>query len=246
MSAVERLTDDNHPLIKHILEVYRFKAIDFLAIDMETASETPTSTSAWHAFFVRDLIERIRRQQSKGNLRPFRLGVYSRRTWIDDKAKDLDIWLGTQPEMFIWTANWARGTLTVKPAKEIAKERPVSGHQARSFGWSQQRDKTWHIWQWAGDDARSHGFKPNDAVLNVNGLPTFLDLNLYNGTREDMLKWLGKTPVQPAPTPEPTPVPVPQPDELIEKVRAIYERLDELKSICLETNQLVKDIDNSL
>lgn len=192
MPSVENLPDDKHPLLQHFLKIYKNKAIDFVAFDFEDASKTQQSTGIWMRFWLSDMVERIRRQQAKGNLRPFKLGVYTRRTWIDANSPEMDIWLGTQPDMFIWCANWARGQLTVKPIAEILRSRPVQGHMPRSFGWSDKRDKTWHIWQWAGDDPNSYGFKCNDAILTSTKGPRPVDLDLFNGTYEQMLAWVGK------------------------------------------------------
>lgn len=204
--GVENLEDEKHPVLQYLINVVRNTAIDALFFDIEDASEwSGRTTAAWHAFYIRDLVERIRRQQQSGKLRKFKMGVYSRREWIDTKAKDLDIWLGTQPDLLIWTANWLSGNQTALPFNQIVSKRPLSGHQPRSFGWSQQRAKTWHIWQWAGDVG--HGYRSTSGVTKADGKPSGLDLDLYNGTRDEMLKDLGKVMVQPPPPVPPQPEP---------------------------------------
>lgn len=222
MAGVENLKDEKHDILQHVLGLLRNKAIDFLAIDMEKASEYPNATDVWYAFFVRDLIERLQRQQRLGNLRPMKFGVYSRRTWIDEKSPALDIYLGTQPDLFIWTAHWAKGSMSVKRMAEIVKERPILS-RPNSFGYCDKRSGTWQIWQWAGDN--NYGFKSSDAVLTYNGSPRSVDLNLFNGTYQDMLKWLGKSDQSETPKP---------PTDLGKLIDDAEKKADELKVILKE------------
>lgn len=233
MSSVERLSDEQHGVLQHIFNVLRHKEIYYLAIDMEDASEGKQTTSSWHAFFVRDLVDRLRRQMAKGNLRTMKLGVYSRRSWIDSKAPDLSTYLSTQPDLFIWCANWAGGKLTVKSIAEIAKERPVTGHQPMPFGWSAARVKQWDIWQWAGDSG--YGYKCSDAITTVYGAPGHVDLNLYNGSAEEYETWIGLKPTVPV-TPPVAEEPQPPSDEsgkleeLLERVKRMEEEIKAIRS----------------
>jgi hypothetical protein len=229
MSMVERLRDEEHPILQHVLKLLRNKAVHFLAFDFEDASENAQTSPPWHTFFLRDMVERLRRQIALGNLRPLKLGVYSRRSWIDSKAKDLDVWLGTQPDLFIWCANWAGGTSRTLLLKEIAQQMPLSGHQPRSFGWSAARSKTWHFWQWTGDSG--YGFKCKDAILTAAGLPRPVDMNFFNGTLEELRQWLGiAAPAPPAPTnPEPVPPASKEWAEINGKLDQILEQLRKLE-----------------
>lgn len=226
--GVENLEDEKHPILQYMINILRNTAIDVLFFDIEDASEWGDRvTSTWHAFYIRDLVERIRRQQAKGILRKFKLGIYSRRAWIDAKSKDLDIWLGTQPDVMIWAANWLTGNQTPLPFEQIITKRPLPGHQPRSFGWSPQREKTWHAWQWAGDTG--HGYRSTTGVTGANGNPSGLDLNLWNGTRDEMLKDLGKVikpPVPPIEPPQPEPVKPP-----IIDLSAIEKQLADMRQV---------------
>jgi hypothetical protein len=203
--GIDNMTDDQHPLLQYIKGVLKNKLIHWLAFDVEDASLWTSSgqvTDTWIRFYVADLVERIQRQQAKGNMRPFKLGVYSRRSFIDNPDKPqtaLSTYLGAQPGLFLWTANWVTGTGATLPMTDIYKLRPSAAHIPLSFGWCKDRPQTWQMWQWSGDKGRVY---TSPAIKNALGALRGMDINLFNGTPEQLKTWAGIT----APVPETPPV----------------------------------------
>ncbi|GIV86617.1 MAG: hypothetical protein KatS3mg054_0646 [Chloroflexus sp.] len=226
MPGIENMSDDQHPILQYIMSLLRNKLIYWLAFDVEDASLRTAAgkvTDTWLAFYIRDLVERIQRQQRLGNLRPFKLGVYSRKSFVQNYPA-LEAYFGTQPDLFIWCANWANaggGTLT-------RQTQPLSTHKPIVFGWNGQRDKEWHFWQFAGDSGARY---THPAVTTVNGGLRPMDVNVFNGDIQALRTWAGiQQPVpQPVPQPEPTPQPAPDLAEVSVKLDKILSHLEGLK-----------------
>lgn len=203
LAGVENLTDEQHPILQKMLATLKNKAVGWLAFDVEEASVrmapgyAGTVTDTWLAFYIRDLVERLQRQMRKGNLRQMQLGVYSRDSWFKTYPA-LVTYMGAQPSLFVWTANWVANGRTSTLAKTT---RP--NHQPIPFGWSASRAKPWMFFQFAGDsgDAYFHS--------SVNKGTKELDVNIYNGTPAELRAWAGiQTPQPPAPPPVEPPPPV--------------------------------------
>lgn len=224
MKGIENLTDDQHPILQFLLNTLKNKAIYWLAFDVEDASLRTSAgqvTDTWLAFYIRDLVERIQRQQGKGNLRPFKIGVYSRKSFISTQPA-LEIYLGTQPELFIWAANWTTaggGTLT-------KATQPPSGFKPILFGWNAQRKPEWVFWQFAGDSGARY---THPAVTTSNGTLRPLDVNVFNGDVQALRAWAGVQQPVPQPQPEPQPQPGPDLSEVNAKLGEILKHLEGLK-----------------
>lgn len=210
MPGIDNMTDDQHPLLQFIMQTLKNKYIHWLAFDVEDASLVTSAgqvTDVWVKFYISDLVQRIQRQQGRGNMRPFKMGVYSRRSFMDDPANpqtSLSTYLGVQPDLFIWTANWVNGTGATLPMGDIYKLRPADAHIPYSFGYSPTRPKTWQFFQWSGDAGRVYR---SPAVTNAAGAARGLDLNLFNGSLADLKTWAGITTPTPPPVPDPEPEP---------------------------------------
>lgn len=237
--GIEQMPDDKHPILQRIMNSLRNKAVYALFFDVEDFSLTTKAgnvTDFWLKFYISDLIERLRRQMAKGNMKPIKLGVYSRRTFIDQYAKSLDIWLGTQPDLAIWCANWAgsgsiTGTIDVLKADKL-----TDGHSPRSFGWSPDRPKTWTFWQYSGDSGR---VRVCTSILSSAGSPRAVDLNFFNGTPEELKKWAGVTQSTPQPQPQPQPEPQPQPQPEPPQIPAdVYQKINEMYEIAKRFERL--------
>lgn len=206
MQGIDNLTDDQHPLLQFIMQTLKNKLIYWLAFDVEDASLITSAgqvTDVWVKHYISDLVQRIQRQQGKGNVRPFKMGVYSRRSFMDDPANpqtSLSTYLGVQPDLFIWTANWVNGTGQTLPMDQVYKLRPADAQIPYSFGWAPSRPKTWQFFQWSGDAGRVYR---SPAVTNAAGAARGLDINLFNGTVADLKTWAGITTPEPPPPPPP-------------------------------------------
>lgn len=223
MPGIENLTDDQHPILKYLRDLLKNKAIYWLALDVEDASLRTGAgqvTDTWLAFYVRDLVERIQRQQRLGNMRPFRIGVYSRKSFVQN-YKALEAYLGSQPDLFIWCANWVTG----EGGQLTRDTQPPAGYKPMPFGWSAKRDKEWHFWQFAGDSGARY---THPAVTNASGALRPLDVNMFNGDVLTLRTWANIT------TPVPQPQPEPQPgtstnSEIVQKLDEILQHLERLK-----------------
>jgi len=217
--GVENLSDEQHPILKYLRDLLKNKAIHWLAFDVEDASLRTSAgqvTDTWLAFYIRDLVERIQRQQRLGNMRPFRIGVYSRKSFVQN-YKALEAYLGTQPDLFIWCANWLSaggGTLS-------RNTQPQPGHKPIPFGWSAQREKEWHFWQFSGDSGARY---THPAVTTASGAMRPLDVNVFNGDAAALKTWANIA----SPTPQPQPEPQPQPGQQPVDLSAVNEKLDKI------------------
>jgi len=223
MKGIENLTDDQHPILTYLRNLLEYKAIYWLAFDVEDASLRTRAgqvTDSWLAFYILDLVERIQRQQAKGNMRPFKMGVYSRKSFVQAEPA-LEVYLGNQPDMFIWAANWS----TVGGGVLSKTAQPPIGFKPISFGWCAQRKQEWTFWQWAGDSGARY---THPAITNAAGVPRSLDVNLYNGDVAGLRQWAGIQQPQPQPEPQPQPIPVDL-SEVNAKLDAVLEHLKGLK-----------------
>ncbi len=227
IQGIDNMTDEQHPLLQFIMGALKNKLIRWLAFDVEEASLWTSSgqvTDVWIAFYIGDLVQRIQRQQAKGNLRPFKMGVYSRKSFMENPASpqtSLTNYLGIHPDLFIWTANWVTGAGATLPMSEIYKLRPAETHKPIPFGWSAGRPQLWDFWQWSGDAGRVY---KSPAVTNKDGAARGLDINLFNGTVEQLRAWAGIA----APEPEPEPDPEPEPGEVT--LASLAAQLDRIEA----------------
>lgn len=221
--GVEGLADNQHPILLHLMQILKNKLIYWLAFDVEDASLRTSAgqvTDTWLAFYIRDLVERIQRQQRLGNLRPFKIGVYSRKSFVSTQPA-LEAYLGSQPDLFIWTANWSTqggGTLT-------RSTQPPQGFKPILFGWNAQRKPEWAFWQWAGDSGARY---THPAVTTSGGAYRPLDVNVFNGDVQALHAWADIQQPTPQPQPEPQPAPVDL-SEINAKLDKIIAELEKLK-----------------
>lgn len=215
MSKVEALSDDRHPILQMVMRQFSNKALYGVFFDIEDASVKMTNggtvPQSWVSFYTRDLVQRIRRQQRLGNMRDFRLGTYSRRSFVENpenRQVDLEAYLGTQPDLAIWTANWVTGTGATLPMSEIRKLRPT--HKPMVYGRCPERTKEWQFWQWSGDIGRVY---KSPAVTNERGQARGLDIDLFNGTVAELYDWLGFKTGTPPVVVEPEQPPVTEPEQ---------------------------------
>jgi len=196
---VEGRTDAEHPVLQFVLRQMKNKVIHFFVIDIEAASLWTSAgqvTDTWLRFFCEDLFKRLRKYYPD---MPF--GVYSSKSFLDEHGKELATWLGTQPDLFMWEAIYPNTTPMVSTIDVVkATRRPAPTNKPSGIGWCNDRPLWWSFWQYSGECVKT------DAVVNLLGQPVALDLNLYNGTKEALYKWLGYTPrgadlpVEPEPT----------------------------------------------
>ena len=143
---------------------------------------------------VEDLRNRIVPLQAQGRWPKFEIGVYSRASWIDeiDKGRQLRTWLENHPEIELWTADYRVQSIpawkTAADVRAFGMPKALSTKYPVSFGWNDKRPLAWSIWQYWGSG--------------------WADLNVYNGDKAALYKWLNYSPrgqvVTPPPPPPPT------------------------------------------
>jgi GH25 family lysozyme M1 (1,4-beta-N-acetylmuramidase) len=225
LEKVTSLSDAKHPILQKILYQLKNKLIYSLFFDVENASVAlgeKTVPEAWVSLYISDLVKRLRGKMRSGVLREMKLGVYSRKSFIEDPAnrqKSLEAYLGTQADLAIWTANWVTGTGATLPMSQIYQLRPT--HKPLTYGYCPDRPAEWQFWQWSGDVGRVY---KTPGITNASGLARGIDIDLFNGTPAQLRAWLGVGAAQPEPepTPEPEPEPEPGPVDLSE----VTARLD--------------------
>lgn len=218
--GVYNLKDSEHPILKYLVDNLKNKAISFLAFEVHDISlYTPGGqvTDTWLAVYLRDIIERLIRQQNNKVLKPFKIGVFSRESFIR-KYPELNAYLSTQRDVFIWTAYWTNmggGTLS----RFIELPTDVN---PTPFSWCPDRKKEWHFWNFVGDGKVRY---TTSAVKDYNDILRPLYLSVFNGDVPSLRDWLGIQST--VPTPPPTTPPT-VPDDINAKLDYIISILDKL------------------
>jgi len=160
----------------------RGKVIHFMVIDLEFAGgETNTNIAAKVKKFANWLWDLY-----KGKPLFFYTGNY----WLQQYSPALIDWLGSQTDpKNMWMAQWIWSTPKVKTAwSDIwTNKQPADAQKIPTPGFA-----TWKLWQWA------------TAFYGMEGAGIGeIDLNYYNGTKEDLYAFVHFKPGVPIPEPPP-------------------------------------------
>jgi hypothetical protein len=212
MGAIDKMTDDEHPILVFIRKLCQNKYFHWLDYDIEKNTLYTSMgqvTEVWVKFYMADLVQRIQRQQAKGNIRPFKHGIYSSRSFMDgtqvtpnNPQTSTNIYLGVQPDIYIHPANWPSGTGGTKSLLELSQMTIPVTHIPKSFGYCPTRPRTWDFWQAYGDAGQV--WKSTD-VLTATGGTRPVCLEVFNGTVADLKAWAGITVTPPVPPVPPAP-----------------------------------------
>jgi hypothetical protein len=180
-NALSKMTNDKHPVLQMILRQAKagnwFKKFNALFFDLEDYSYWPGLPESpklginafWLKTYIEDLRERLVNLMRLGQFPTMRLGVYSRKSFIDEvESTDLQLgtWFENRPEMLLWTANYPTLTIPADTYQMLKTVRPLDNHNPIPFGVSsKQPDRPWDFWQFNG---------------------TRLDMSLFNGTKEQL------------------------------------------------------------
>lgn len=222
---LERFTTENHPILKKIIEGLRagrgWKFVKALFFDVEIAG----AGDNWTMHYLDDLQSRIVGLQRAGQLPQFKLGIYSRKMFLDTLPA-VSNWVFQHPELIIWAANYVRSFPgTYRP---LADHRTLSlpTHNPMWFGDNPAKPKEYRrAWQYMGSfDGAMNATCPE--ILGSNGKPSALDLNVWEYTRAELHAALGVTDRLGAVEPEPPAPPVSEVtraefDALVAEVAAI-------------------------
>jgi hypothetical protein len=203
-ATLSKIGNGDHKLLAMLEKQLRagagWKAVQVVAFDIEEASTWISGggklviTDDNIQETVEDLRNRIVPLQAQGRWPKFELAVYGRASWFDeyDKGRQLRTWLENHPEIEIWTADYRVTSIpTWKTAADVrayGMPKALNPKYPAAFGWTDKRPLAWSIWQYWGSG--------------------WADLNVYNGDKAALYKWLNYSPrgqvVTPPPPPPPT------------------------------------------
>lgn len=172
----------------NMTDYIKFKKIYGLAVDIEEFGNTRVSPS-WFSKGAKIFTGRTKDWLSanKSYVRPL---VYSRQYFIDEYAPEINNWIhnyDTWVAQWYWNNDrtdrltWEQFEVTIPP--DTAKVGLLGA------------STTWKFWQYSGDRFIFPG------VLNNQGVNRTIDLNLFNGTVEQLHSYLGFIPGQVPVTP---------------------------------------------
>lgn len=174
-----------------------------LFIDEEDKDQV---TPAWSIAACGQFAHRVRDRLSRLYGAEFPLGLYTG-NWYWQNNKAPFAWMANKNLIQMgWVAIYPYSKTYVKTTWEDMWElhMPRDDYPVPTLNWD-----NWKFWQFSGDKFILPG------IENGAGGPSALDLNLYNGTKEQLYKFLnftpkpdhGDPPVEPPPTPDPDPEP---------------------------------------
>lgn len=232
-------TADKDPLLLHLKRLLKYKAILGLCIDHEqwwadwgkyydytsgkiSRDQVPMISPAWMQQTVNLFLNHI---QDDPELKGLPLINYSAK-WFVDMYPGIDLARQLTNGYHLWTASYPSESYpaTVKQLSgkaELLNYLPKDTTSPVLFGAA----TTWKFWQFSGDRLTL------PYITDTLGRPSGMDLDLYNGTRAELFRWLGYE------TPENEPEPEAQPEpgggtvdnavllDIQSKVTAIYNLL---------------------
>lgn len=176
--------------LQRLKDSIRFKKIYGQVVDLEEFGNTNVPNS-WMSKGARVFTGRVRDYLEAE--KPVKEIIYSRQSYINQYAPDINNWIHNYDT---WVAQWWWSKdRTVRLAWEDFEQTiPPSTAKVYTLGAS----TTWKFWQYSGDRFIFPG------VNNNQGVNRTIDLNLFNGTVEQLHDYLGFIPGQvPPPTVEP-------------------------------------------
>jgi len=231
IGGVAKQTNDKHPILQAIIRGFRsgntaWKAVDGLFFDLETKGKG----SAWNREYIEDLRNRIADLKKTGDMPPIKTGIYSSRNVMSTEP-EMTVWLEQRPDQIIWTANYLTAFPGMHaPLKTLRTQRlPLTTQKPMWFGDNPARPKDYkRFWQYHGTFGAGQPVTCPE-VLNDQGLPSGLDLNVFEGTRAELFAMFGrKDPL--ATTPPPVEPPVEPPATDAARFAAIEARLASLEA----------------
>lgn len=148
--------------------------IKFIALDLETYTNNPANKVAPNVY--------SQRAKSAASYLTARstlpLVIYTRTSFIVDYVPQISDWIGNY---HLWIAHWRYNNTDLHSGKQTTTwEDLIANHLPPYAGPSlPQSHSDWKLWQWTGEKF----FLP--------GVHTLVDLNFFNGTRENFYNWVG-------------------------------------------------------
>jgi len=223
IGGIAKQSNDKHPILQTIIRGLRsgntaWKYCQALFFDLETKG----NGSAWNREYIEDLRNRIADLKKTGDFPQIKTGIYSSRNVMATEP-EMSVWCEQRPEQIIWTANYLTAFPGMHaPLATIRKERlPLTTQKAWWFGDNPARPKeNGRFWQYHGTFGAGQPVTCPE-VLNDQGKPSGLDLNVYEGTRADLFKMLGIKDPLITPPPPPPPVDPPPTTDLAARVERL-------------------------
>jgi len=213
VGGVTSQTNDNHPILQTIIRGLRagngWKAVKALFLDLETIG----SGDVWNALYIEDLRNRIVDLRKTGGFPNIPMGIYSRSGFVNP-APSVRTWVENHPEIIVWTANYLGAFPGYSgPLADVRANRlPLATQNPLWFGDNAKQPKQYkRIWQYHGSFPGGQAVTCPE-VLNNQGQPSWLDLNVTEYTPAEMRAEFGAVVV----TPPPPPPPAEDPSDLVE------------------------------
>ena len=103
------------------------------------------------------------------------VSIYTRTSFVDEYAPEMNSWL---PDWPLWLAHYPYNRTRVSLGWQTLKQQYVPAISGPALPRNCER---WNFWQFSGDK------------FNLPGSQTVLDLNFFNGSRTELLAWLGQS-----------------------------------------------------
>lgn len=238
LGDLEKFTNENHPILKVIIEGLRagngWKYVKALFFDIETTG----AGDVWNKYYMEDLRDRIVGMQNAGTFPKMPLGVYSRQTFMVTQPT-VSGWVSEHPELIVWTANYlSTFPGTHKPLAQHKVETLPTLHTPRWFGDNPAKPKKYaRVWQYHGSfPGAINATSPE--VLNALGAASALDLNVWEiydrAGLHDALGIVDRLTQEPPPDPEPYPDPT-DPD-ILARLADLELRMDAVEAMAHNTH----------
>lgn len=211
--------------LQNLISALKHKKFYFLAIDIEETGNKNQSPS-WISEGAKIFAGRVQDWLAL-NHPGVPLFIYTRNTYIAQYAPSINDWIG-QHNSWIAQWTWNKGSTTVT-WEQARATMPVDTLKPKYFS----NRSTWEMWQYSGDRFIPPG------IYNDQGKARTVDLDVFNGTKEDLYRWIKFTPRnQPEPEPQPDPDPVggaeyvkrTEYDVLLQRIAVMESEIDELRS----------------
>jgi GH25 family lysozyme M1 (1,4-beta-N-acetylmuramidase) len=159
------------------LENIANQPIKFIALDLEEYTKNPSNKVAPSTYSQR---AKIAAEYLSAHA-PLPFIIYTRKSFLDYSAPQVYDWLGN---FKLWLAHWRYKDVDLHSGKQtISWEDLIANHLPPYSGPTVPSSNTdWTLWQWTGEK------------YILPGISTPIDLNFFNGSKDNFFQWTQVTP----------------------------------------------------
>lgn len=158
------------------LEQISSQPIKFIALDLESYTTNPANNVSPSVYSQRAKIAAS--YLAANSSLPF--VIYTRTSFIAEHAPQMFDWIGNYN---LWIAHWRYNNADLHSGRRtISWEDLIENHLPPYDSPSLPKSHSdWTIWQWTGEK------------FHLPGVTSLIDLNFFNGTKEDFYQWANVT-----------------------------------------------------